>query len=163
MSIIAFTTKTVAGSMSKVQTSAKIRVSKSEEAQVVLSGYIGAPRVKQGDGQYKASAYGRLPLQAALTGTGDKQRYVLEIAGGLRGVLFKAKQSGENSPDYMGNIDLGGGMEMALFGRKVSNDGGDFISLSSGEAKPAQPRGNGGSQQSEQHAPDFSDDDGIPF
>jgi hypothetical protein len=163
MSIITFTTKTVSGAMSKTQSQAKIRVSRTEESDVVMEGYIGGPRVKGDDGKYRASEYGRLPFQAAIAGTGPAQRYVLEIAGGLRGVLFPTtNKTGDNSPDYSGNIDLGNDTELPLFGRKVNSDNGSFISLSSGEAQPIKPK-NGKHSEPDQQAPSFDGDDDIPF
>lgn len=163
MSIISFTVATISGSLSKAEKAGdEIYVGKGKKAAVVLDGYIGAPRVKGDDGVYKASAYGRLPVQAAITGEGDNQRYVLEIAGGLRGVLFKANEKkGDNSPDYTGNIDLDDDNVLPLFGRKISSENGDFISLSSAQAEPRK-NGNGGQQQSHS-APADAFDDSIPF
>lgn len=163
MSIIKFSVKTVSGALNPVNGDAgEIGVSKNEKAKVVMTGYVGAPRVQQADGTYKSSAFGRLPVQAAITGEGDKKRYVIEIAGGLRGVLFPAKnKKDEKSPDYTGNIDLGDGTEMALFGRKVSSESGNFISLSSGEAKAKEDHGNGGKTAASHES--FESDSDIPF
>lgn len=163
MSLINFAVKTVSGSMSKVKASSDtIRVSKTEEAPVVMEGYIGGPRTKGEDGKYRASVYGRLPLQAAVVESKGKNRYVLEIAGGLRGVLFPVKEQKEGGPDYSGNIDLGNGKEMPLFGRKVQTEQGAFISLSSGEARDAENK-NGDSSAPANQGHGFDSDDDIPF
>jgi hypothetical protein len=161
MSIISFTVATISGSLSKAEKAGdEIYVGKGKKAAVVLDGYIGAPRVKGDDGVYKATAYGRLPVQAAITGEGASQRYVLEIAGGLRGVLFKAEKKNENSPDYTGNIDLDDDNVLPLFGRKISSENGDFISLSSAQVEPRK-NGNGGQQHSQSAPADLDND--IPF
>lgn len=164
MSIIKFTVATVSGALNKAPAnSGEINVGKDKKATVALVGYIGAPREKQSDGSYKSTAYGRLSVKAAIAGDGEAKRYVLEIEGGLRGVLFPAKnKKDEKAPDYNGNIDLGDGTEMGLFGRKQHSENGDFISLSSTEAKAKQEaKGKGGSKSAP--APSFDDDGDIPF
>lgn len=163
MSLIQFAVKTVSGSMAKAKpTSDKIRVSKDQEVEVSMEGYIGGPRTKGDDGKYRASVYGRLPLQAAVVESNGKKRYVLEIAGGLRGVLFPVKELKDGGPDYSGNIDLGNGMEMPLFGRKVQTEQGGFISLSSGEARESDKKNEHSATPANQgHA--FEDDSDIPF
>lgn len=173
MSIIKFAVKTVSGSLESVQSSEEISVGKDAKAKVVLAGYIGGPREKGEDGKYHSTVYGRLPVKGAIAGTGDNQRYVLDIAGGLRGVLFKAREKKtDKSPDYTGNIELDRETVMPLFGRIVKTQDGEFISLSSMEAEPKKQSGSQQSQQAPaqrqaprqapQPAPDFEDDD-IPF
>lgn len=162
MSIINFSVKSLGGALNKVNSSAQISVSRDQKANVVMEGYIGAGRIKNDDGKYVASGYGRLPVQAALTGEGDKQRLVLEIAGGLRGVLFKnTKKKDDNDPDYTGRLESDD-FEYGLFGRKVNSEAGEFISLSSTDAKPREQRGTQNSSSSQQNHP--ADDDGsVPF
>lgn len=168
MSIIKFTVPTVGGAMNPVKGDAgEIRVGKDQKSKVSFEGYLGAPREKGDDGKYHNSkTFGRLSLKAAIADAKDpkKQRYVLEIEGGLRGVLFPAKnKKDEKSPDYNGNIDLGDGTEMPLFGRKVHVESGDFISLSSGEAKAKETRGNAQHAAAAPADDDFAADSDIPF
>jgi hypothetical protein len=145
MSIISFTCKTLGGALNPVNGPVeKIRVSRDEEAEVILSGFIGAGRIKKGD-DYVPEAFGRLTCKAALVGTGAKQRYYLDIAGGLRGVLFKNNEKGDNAkaPDYVGNVEVGD-MVYPLYGRKIQGENGHFIGLSSGEIEPKRERNSGG-------------------
>lgn len=170
MSIVKFTCETLSGALNNCKNGGEIRVGKDVKAKVVMDGYIGAGRVKNGD-DFAPSAFGRLPLQAALVGEGDKSRLVLEVAGGLRGVLFANKNKEEaKDPDYTGNLEVGD-EEFGLFGRKVKTENGTFISLSSTTASSKASRGNrhggNGGKSSGQHADpsygsSYSDDD-IPF
>ena len=162
MSIITFTTNTISGALNKANSTDEISIGRGNKAKVIMTGYIGAPREKDENGEYRSTAFGRLPVQAAIAGEGDKQRYVLDIAGGLRGVLFRNPKSGENSPDYVGNIELSNAEEMTLYGRKVSTQNGDFISLSSSEAKP-KPNGNSNGSQSAPASDDGFNSSDIPF
>ncbi len=161
MSIIKFSVTTLGGALNPVQSTAEISVGRNEKARVVMEGYIGAGRMKDSNGDYKPSAFGRLPCQAALVGDDDKRRLVIEIAGGLRGVLFKnAKKKAESDPDYNGKLEVGD-EEYGLFGRKVKTDAGEFISLSSTEASPRQQTSKGAnSVPAHDHADDSRD---VPF
>jgi hypothetical protein len=165
MSIIKFTCATVGGALNPVNGPIeKIRVGKNQEAEVILSGFIGAGRVKQGE-DFVPSAYGRLPVKAALVGEGTKTRYFLEIAGGLRGVLFRNADKGndERAPDYVGNIEVEGDMVYPLFGRKVKSENGEFVSLSSGEIEAKRSRGNGQGNGSDAPTPEHDSGTVIPF
>ena len=144
MSIIAFTCATLGGALNPVKvagSAGEISVGRNQKAPVVMTGYIGAGRVKDADGEYKPSAFGRLSAKAALVGEGDKQRLAGEAEGGVRFVLFKnGKKKSENDPDYTGNLEVGD-VVYPLFGRKIKTEAGSFIGLSSGEAEPRKERG----------------------
>jgi hypothetical protein len=143
MSIIKFTIPTLAGSLNTVKDSPEtIRVSKEGTAKVVMIGNLRAPRKEQEDGSFAYGPYGQLGIKAALTGTGDAQRLVLEIEGGIRGVLFKFKpkegveRNPEKDPDYTGRIEMGDGTEYPLFGRTITPENGQrFISLNTSELR----------------------------
>jgi len=165
MAIVKILTAGLSGAMEAVKgTAGTMNVGKGVKETVVMTGYLGAPREKGSDGEYKASAFGRLPIQAALTGEGDKKRYVIDIAGGLRGVLFKKKNKKEDKdPDYTGSVDLGDGTELGLFGRTVKGENGTFISLSTTSEPKARQNQNGGhSAPAPVDNGGFEDDD-IPF
>jgi hypothetical protein len=139
MSIIQLVAPALAGALfnDKAPTEGKkpreIFVGKGEKANVVMSGYVGAADVKDGD-DWVAGDYGRLNVRVAHAGDGDKTRLVLELDGGLRGVLFRNTEDGKNY-DYVGNIDAGNGNEYVLFGRDVDGAQGPFIGLSSSALK----------------------------
>ena len=125
--------------------------------------------MRASDGKWSRNTefWGRLGVRAAATKTGDKQYYVLDIEGGLRGVLFPTAKKGENSPDYAGNIDLDNGMQLPLFARRMQGRNGSFISISSGTAERKESSGNNASsgQPTRAQPPQdtgFEDDD-IPF
>ncbi|HEX7324500.1 MAG TPA: hypothetical protein VF292_03985 [Rhodanobacteraceae bacterium] len=165
MSIIkSLSVETVSGALKPVKGSTdEISIGKGQKAKVVMQGYIGGPQEKGDDGKYRSTVYGRLPVSAAVAGTNGNQRYVLDIAGGLHGVLFKAKEKkNDKSPDYAGNIDFGDQI-MPLFGRKVTTQNGSFISLSSMKLEAKKDSGHSARQPAPAQAPedDFGDD--VPF
>lgn len=159
MSIVKLSCATISGAINFVTDSnEEIRISKDNKAQVIAEGYIGAGRVEKtpGSGDYVASAFGRLPLKAAVAGAKGTPsfRLVLDVAGGLRGVLFvNDKKEKESDPDYTGRLEVDD-LEYPLFGRKVGGQSGEFISLNSLEAKPR--------QQNRSHQDD-SQNDSSPF
>lgn len=160
--LIQINTAQVKGAIFNSKSDREISVAKNEKAKVVMTGFIGAGEIKEGN-DYKPTAFGRLPVEAALAGKGESQRLVLQVAGGLRGVLFKAADGKEF--DYNGNLEDGNGNEYPLFGRKVKGEQGVFISLSSMDKKKADQRG-GNSQSKPQSGyggglDDMSDD--VPF
>lgn len=133
--IIKIIAAAIAGALfTEKEPSKEIFVGKGTKSKVVMTGYIGAADVKDTNDKYVPGAYGRLNVRAAKTGEGDKERLVLELDGGLRGVLFKNKDESKNY-QYAGNIDAGDGNEYVIFGRLVKGDQGTFISLSSGAAQ----------------------------
>lgn len=159
--------ETVSGALNPVNGSTEeVFVGKGQKAKVVMQGYIGGPQEKGDDGKYHSTVYGRLPVKAGVAGTNGNQRYVLDIAGGLRGVLFKAKEKkNDKSPDYAGNIDFGDQI-MPLFGRKITTQTGSFISLSSMKLEAKKDSGHSAGQPAAAapaQAPedDFGDD--VPF
>ncbi len=159
MSIIAIKVAALAGSLFAAQDSTKeIYVGKDKKAKVVMTGYVGHADVKKDD-KYVPGPYGRLRVLAAKAGEGAKERLVLELDGGLRGVLFKNKVEGKNY-DYIGNIDAGDGQEFVVFGRKVKTDTTSFISLSSAAAQAKKE-----SKSDDHSAPAAGGnmDDDIPF
>lgn len=164
MSIIQFTVKTLGGALNpSTGPVEEIRVSRDETAKVVMTGFIGAGREKNAEGKYESTGFGRLPVKAAIVGEGGKQRYYLDIAGGLRGVLFKNnKKNGDNDPDYTGNIEVGEQV-YPLFGRKIDSDNGSFVSLNSGEAEAKGARGGRSNSSSSQDDGQYSSRQEIPF
>lgn len=165
MNLITINTKAISGALFNDKPADRnLFVGKGEKSPVIMTGYVGANEVEGEDGEYTATAYGRLQLEAALAGTGDKQRLVLSIAGGaLRGVLFKAKEGAKF--DYQGNIEAGDGLEYPVFGRKVKGERGTFISLSSMDKEKREERDNGkGSHSNASAKPDAGmPDDDVPF
>jgi hypothetical protein len=139
MSIIQITAPALAGALFNDKAPAEgkkprqIFVGKAERADVFMSGYVGAADVQEGD-EWVSGDYGRLNVRVANAGEGDKARLVLELDGGLRGVLFRNTEEGKNY-DYIGNIDAGNGKEYVLFGRDVQGEHGAFIGLSSSALK----------------------------
>ena len=63
----------------------EIPVGKGVKAAVVLAGHLSAQDVRQQDGSYAPGAFGRLPIECAV----HDGRYIISVAGGLRGTLFK--------------------------------------------------------------------------
>ena len=156
--LITINTDKISGALFTEKTGKQVPVAKGVKADVIMTGYIGANEVKNDDGEYRATAFGRLPVEAAI----HDDRMILSIAGGLRGVLFKATKDGVEY-DYSGNIEAGDGNEYPIFGRKVKGRQGTFISISSLEKQPRKERDNKAGKPAAP-APtqeDFSDD--IPF
>lgn len=148
---------------------------KPVKAKVLMTGAITSVEKPNADGKYVAERYGRLPVEAAAAGEGEKKRLVLQIAGGLRAVLFATtdadkaefrKRVGKDdaeAPDYNGSIELGDGTEAYLDGyRRKSADGKSFISLRSGKVKEAK-NGNGNSAATHSAPPPATADDDLPF
>ncbi len=153
----------------------EIFVAKNVKAKVIMTGALKSVDKKNDDGKYVAERFGRLPIEVAMTGDGDKKRLVLQIAGGLRGVLFATtdadkaefrKRIGKDdaeAPDYNGSIELGDGTEAYLDGyRRKSDDGKSFISLRSGKVKEAKSGTGNGNSTAAHSAPPVGDDD-LPF
>lgn len=134
----------------------EIPVAKNTKAAVVLTGHLSAQDIRQQDGSYAAGPFGRLPVEVAV----HDGRYILAIAGGLRGTLFKmteeertkAKErlekarnkavSDNDVPYYNGDLEIGGGKKVWLSGfvrevgaNKERPQGEKFISLQTGEEK----------------------------
>jgi hypothetical protein len=148
MSLIAFTVATLSGALNKCSSNEEIYVAKGVKAKVIMDGYIAGPRVKNDDGTYSVSVFGRLPTRAALAGEGTKTpRLVIDIAGVARGVLFKHTKKDDKDPDYTGNIEVGDQV-YPLFGRKVKTEAGEFISLNTLPAETKGQSSNSGSQTS---------------
>jgi hypothetical protein len=134
----------------------EIPVGKGVKAAVVLAGHLSAQDVRQPDGSYSPGAFGRLPIECAV----HDGRYIISVAGGLRGTLFKmteeertkAKErlekarnkavSDSDVPYYNGDLEVGGGRKVWLSGfvrevgaGKERPQGEKFISLQTGEEK----------------------------
>lgn len=146
MSIVQITAATLSGVLNhldgdSIHDGNTINAGKGEKVVVTMTGYVGAADVKEGK-EYVPGPYGRLPIRAAWAGEGDKERIVLDLAGGLRGVLFEnGKKDKDDDADYIGNVEDGDGKEFPLFGRKkTSSEYGDFISLSSMERQEPRQR-----------------------
>jgi hypothetical protein len=164
MNFITINTNTISGALFNEKTGREIAVAKGEKSPVIMTGYIGAGETKGDDGKYAPTAFGRLPMEAAK----HQDRLVLSISGGLRGVLFKAKEGAKY--DYSGVVE-DGQHEYPIFGRKVSGERGTFISLSSMERRKREATGEstgeatgGKPAQASKPANDFSDmDEDLPF
>lgn len=134
----------------------EIPVGKGVKALVVLSGSFSAQDVRQPDGSYAPGPFGRLPIEAAV----HDGRYVIAVAGGLRGTLFtmseeersaakarlekaRGKQVNDSDvPYYNGDLEVGGGKKVWLSGfirevgaGKERPKGQKFISLQTGDEK----------------------------
>lgn len=158
--LITITTPQIAGALFNAQNSEReLFVARDTKAKVVMTGYLGAGEVKEGE-KYVPTAYGRLPVEAAKAGEGDKARLVLSIAGGaLRGVLFKAKKA-DAKYEYQGNVEDGTGKEYPIFGRLMKSSAGEaFINISSMDKTEPTARGNG---ESSDHAGTPADSE-VPF
>lgn len=161
MSFIAINVPAIQGALFNDQGGKTVKVY-GKECPVLMSGNIGAADVKNPDGSYSPTAYGRLTVKAAKATTKAGKEYLaLLIDGGLQGRLNRAEGQ---SYDYVGSIDAGNNKEFVIFGRKRSSEGGMFIALSSAELKDKQsdnsaPKQNGSNSKSNDD--DFSDN--VPF
>lgn len=156
MNLITINTQKISGALFSEKNGKEITVAKGEKSPVIMTGYIGADETKSDDGSYRATAYGRIQVEAAK----HEDRLVLAVSGGLRGVLFKAKEGAKY--EYSGVLD-DGEYEYPIFGRKVNGERGAFISLSSMERKKREAKGGKPAQASAKPAEDFDDADLIPF
>jgi len=106
------------------------------EVKVTLTGRLRAADVKAGD-EWKPGAYGSLPVYAGKVTSKSGVIYIaVVVAGGLRGVLFKTKKEGSEVL-YSGILEDGKGNEFPIFAREAEHEGSKFLSVSAGEAVPA--------------------------
>ncbi len=152
---VTINTEKITGALFADKNGREITVARGVKAPVVMTGFIGANEVKGEDGEYRPTAFGRLPVEAAQ----HDGRLVLSVAGGLRGVLFKADKEGAKY-DYSGNIEAGDGTRFPIFGSRKKGPNGTFVSLYSLERETPKEK----DAKDKPPAPaDEADDGDLPF
>jgi len=120
MPIVAIIPGGLSGVMVALRDQGKMHVGSKLKAPVTMVGYLGQMGAKGSSGQ------GRLSLRAGLVCRGSKSRYVVEVDGGLRGVLFEAH---DGRADFTGNLDAGDGSEYGFYARRQRSANGDTLLL----------------------------------